>query len=389
MAGRPPLRIGQHGKMKRTNLGGGVWEAYCLIRDTDGVIRKMQRRGPADENDYRGKLAEDALVEALAQRRPPSGTADEITLDTRVSMLIDRHIERLAVDGRAARTLDAYRADAEKLSKFLGGVRVGEATPGRLDDALRAIRAAHGVTTARRARTVLSGGLHLAVLAGALGTNPVRDVSSIRTDKKAKGARALTADELRALLSKIRVSDFCESRDLVDPIVVFMATGMRVSELLALRWEDYDADAGTLAVSGKVARANGQGLCRFAEPKSEAGLRTNPLPRFAIEVLDARRSRPFMGQQQTIFASTAGSLRDPNNFAKQWRAARDELGVPEVTTHSFRKTMATLIDDEGMSARVGADQLGHSNVSMTQDRYMTRGRVHGEVAALLDRIVTE
>jgi hypothetical protein len=43
--------------------------------------------------------------------------------------------------------------------------------------------------------------------------------------------------------------------------------------------------------------------------------------------------------------------------------------VPEVTTHSFRKTVATLIDDEGLSARIGADHLGHSKVSMTQDRY--------------------
>ncbi|BCI87154.1 hypothetical protein NIIDMKKI_23600 [Mycobacterium kansasii] len=48
--------------------------------------------------------------------------------------------------------------------------------------------------------------------------------------------------------------------------------------------------------------------------------------------------------------------------------------MAEVTTHSFRKTVATLIDDEGLSARIGADHLGHSHVSMTQDRYMTRGR---------------
>jgi integrase len=39
----------------------------------------------------------------------------------------------------------------------------------------------------------------------------------------------------------------------------------------------------------------------------------------------------------------------------------------------------TLIDDQGLSARIGADHLGHSNVSMTQDRYMARGRVHAEV----------
>ena len=90
-----------------------------------------------------------------------------------------------------------------------------------------------------------------------------------------------------------------------------------------------------------------------------------------------------------IFPSTAGTLRDPNDFGKEWRNAREELGVPEITTHSFRKTVATLIDDEGLSARIGADHLGHLEVSMTQDRYMTRGRVHTQVADLLDRTVAK
>jgi hypothetical protein len=43
----------------------------------------------------------------------------------------------------------------------------------------------------------------------------------------------------------------------------------------------------------------------------------------------------------------------------------------------------------GLSARIGADHLGHSKVSMTQDRYMTRGRVHTQVADLLDRTVAK
>jgi integrase len=86
-------------------------------------------------------------------------------------------------------------------------------------------------------------------------------------------------------------------------------------------------------------------------------------------------------------AVTAGTLRDPDNFNKQRRAVRDELGAPDVTSHSFRKTVATLIDDEGLSARIGADHPGHAQVSMTQDRYMSRGRVHSQVADLLDRTV--
>lgn len=88
-----------------------------------------------------------------------------------------------------------------------------------------------------------------------------------------------------------------------------------------------------------------------------------------------------------IFPSTAGTLRDPNYLGRQWCTVRDDLGVPETTTDSFRRTVATLIDDEGLSARIGADQLGHSKVSMTQDFNMSRGRVHTEVAELLDRTV--
>lgn len=80
-------------------------------------------------------------------------------------------------------------------------------------------------------------------------------------------------------------------------------------------------------------------------------------------------------------------MRDPDNFAGQWRKIRDELGVPDISSHSFRKTVATLIDDAGLSARIGADHLGHAKVSMTQDRYMSRGRVHNQVAELLDEAV--
>lgn len=131
----------------------------------------------------------------------------------------------------------------------------------------------------------------------------------------------------------------------------------------------------------------GQGLLRVDETKSTAGRRTIPLPRFAIDMLEKRRQLPYLSQQPVIFPSTSGTLRDPNNFGKEWRTARQELGVAEVTTHSFRKTVATLIDDEGLSARIGADHLGHTHVSMTQDRYMTRGRIYTQVADMLDRTV--
>jgi integrase len=128
-------------------------------------------------------------------------------------------------------------------------------------------------------------------------------------------------------------------------------------------------------------------LVRIDGTKTAAGRRTLPLPSFAVIVLAARRGRSYLGQQPMVFPSSAGTWRDPDNFRAQWRKVRAELGVPDATSHSFRKTVATLIDDDGLSARIGADHLGHSRVSMTQDRYMARGRSHTAVADLLERTV--
>jgi integrase len=144
-----------------------------------------------------------------------------------------------------------------------------------------------------------------------------------------------------------------------------------------------------LTITGKVIRAAGKGLMRIDETKTAAGRRTLPLPSFAVIVLTARRGRPYLGQQPMVFPSTAGTYRDPDNFRARWIEVRNDLGVPSVTTHSFRKTVATLIDDEGLSARIGADHLGHSRISMTQDKYMARGRVHTAVADMLDRTIND
>ena len=68
----------------------------------------------------------------------------------------------------------------------------------------------------------------------------MRDVLIDAVEDEAKGALALTADELRELLAKLRASEKCQRHDLVDPITLFIATRLRISELLGLHWTDFD-----------------------------------------------------------------------------------------------------------------------------------------------------
>ena len=63
-------------------------------------------------------------------------------------------------------------------------------------------------------------------------------------------------------------------------------------------------------------------------------------------------------------------LRDPSNTQRELRDIREDLGYPQLSTHTFRKTAATMLDRAGMSAAEIAAYLGHANPSMTQDVYM-------------------
>ena len=240
--------------------------ARTRFRDADGVTRIVERRGPAD--DQYGRLAEDALVEALKDRRAP-GVSGDITLNTRVAVLVDQHLALLEENGKAPATMTTYRSAARKLRKFSEALRVREATPGRLNAVIRSVRAAHGANMARHARTLLRGGLQLAVLDDVLAANPVAQVSRIESGRKPKGAPALDAVQLRELLARMQESELCRAADLIDPIIIFTATGLRRSELFALRWEDFDQATGTITSCGKIARLQGVGLRRLDTGKTD------------------------------------------------------------------------------------------------------------------------
>jgi len=94
---------------------------------------------------------------------------------------------------------------------------------------------------------------------------------------------------------------------------------------------------------------------------------------------------PANAEPPVIFPSPQGRLRDPNNTSGGLRQALDRAGHPWVTSHTFRRTVATRLDEAGLSARQIGDHLGHSRPSLTQDVYVSRGTASPQAAAALQR----
>jgi integrase len=91
-------------------------------------------------------------------------------------------------------------------------------------------------------------------------------------------------------------------------------------------------------------------------------------------------------QQCPVFTSPLGLLRDPSNTQADLRDVLQRIGYPWVTSHMFRKTAATLLDDAGLTARKIADQLGQAQVSVTQDHYLGRKIASEDAARVLEII---
>lgn len=87
-----------------------------------------------------------------------------------------------------------------------------------------------------------------------------------------------------------------------------------------------------------------------------------------------------------MFPDAVGGYRDRNNVGAAFRRVRAGTDVEWVTPHTFRKTVATLLDSTGASARMVADQLGRSRISMTQDVYRGRRAVSPDLAAALESL---
>jgi hypothetical protein len=157
-----------------------------------------------------------------------------------------------------------------------GELRVREATVMRLDRFLGALQRTVGTSTAKTARTALSGMLGLAARYDAIDSNPTRDTR--RIPKSKKKPRALDAEERTKWLARVEANEKARRWDLPDLSRFMVAAGVRVGEALATFWEDVDFVEGAIDITHTAVRVKGEGLLRKPRPKTESSMRALPCP---------------------------------------------------------------------------------------------------------------
>ncbi|MFB8893568.1 tyrosine-type recombinase/integrase [Microbacterium plantarum] len=321
-------------------------------------MRQVERFAPSEAK------AKMALRQALTSMQ--EAAAVEVKRETRIRDLGERFLTAKA--GRAPRTVETYTRSVRKIIvPRIGDLAVSEATPERLQRFIDLVASENGPGEAKKARAVLSGMLGLATRSDALRTNPVRELAAI--ESRGTGATAVPLGALPALLEKVRQDEQLRAQDMVDLIEFVAGTGVRISEALGLDWPDVDLDAGAVTIR---------------KSKTEAGERTIVVPGAVADML---RRRGRVSNATFVFPTPLGKRRDRHNTSAIWADARERLSLGPYTFHSFRKTVATALDQAGLTPRDIAEYLGHADPSLTMSVYMSKTVGGSRAADALDSVL--
>jgi integrase len=218
-------------------------------------------------------------------------------------------------------------------------------------------RQGKGWQVVRNSWTLLSSILESAVEYGYLQVNPARGVRFPQKAIKRKPA-IIAGDDFVKLLGNLREP----YRTMVSLIA---ATGLRIGELLALRWSALDLDGGTLAVRESVFEG------KFQPPKTQRARRTIPLGPRAVAVLKRHRETAIRREpDELVFGNAKGEpFREAKLLQRVLQPAAAEVGLGRVTWHQFRHIHSSLLNDLRVPAKIAQEQLGHASISTTLGIY--------------------
>jgi integrase len=194
-----------------------------------------------------------------------------------------------------------------------------------------------------------------------------RNVCKLQTAPRVSEREMAIVRDVPGFVAKLQGHRLCV------PAMVALLGGLRLGEVLALRWSRIDLDGKRLLVREALEPAKGG--VRFKQPKTKAGRRDISLPDILVEALRNYRREQLeirvalglgrLPDDALLFAQIDGGPHNPSNVSSDWGTLAARIGMPEITFHGLRHTHASQLIASGVDIVTISRRLGHAKPSVT------------------------
>jgi len=226
-----------------------------------------------------------------------------------------------------------------------------------------------GSRSVRYIHTTLHKALKSAVKMGMIVRNPADAVDAPKV--KHHEMKVMSESDIHIFL------EYAKSTPYYALFYTALFTGMRRSELLALRWSDVDLLLCQLSVSRTIHQLHNGGII-FRQPKTDKGRRMIALsPSTAIMLREHQaqqeKTRQLLGMtlsdDDLVFSQVDGKPLLPDSITHAWMTLAKRTGLKGVRLHDARHTHASLMLKQGVHPKVVQERLGHASIQITLDTY--------------------
>jgi integrase len=244
----------------------------------------------------------------------------------------------------------------------LGRLTLGTLSPAIIQTFYTDLSRRYAPNTVLTIATTLSAALRMAVSWELLHRNPAQGARTAPITRREPSV--WTPAQVRAFLAAEPDPDWhCLWAVLIE-------TGMRRGEVLALRWDDVDFDAGTLRVERTITRAGkGQGLT-IGPTKTARGTRNVALSGACLALLQGIRRPPaFRGGLPAKLADRIFPVTVDQFYSRFLRISASVPGLPRIRPHDARHSNVVAALEAGIPLIVISERLGHASIQITASTY--------------------
>ncbi len=291
--------------------------------------------------------------------------------DMTVDAWFDYWIENIKGDNIRRSTRKEYESRYRtKIKEHIGNMLLSEIKPFHCQNILNQLINENKTSTINNnTRGLMYSFFESAVDNELIKINPIkRSVKVIERNKKEE-RRVLTREEQKLFL------EYAKKSPHYNQYAFVLQTGLRVSEVAALRWQDIDFTKRIMSVKHSLILGEG-GKVEIGDTKTMSGQRDIPLTDEAINILKEQKKKLSqinviqMEFRDFVFLNKSGKPINRHLYNRSIETVAKRAGIKRLSIHTLRHTFATRCIEGGMKPKTLQMLLGHSDMRVTMGLYV-------------------